>query len=74
MKKTKLNHIEKIESESCDTSQKSFDIIYLRIGPVIVITEDRIGIYQSEESFNSKSGKPMIIELQNEDDINMNLN
>ncbi len=63
-----MKYIKRIETESCEHGS-SFDIVYLNSGPVIVINDERIGVFKTETEFNSGDGDPIIIELN--DDINL---
>jgi hypothetical protein len=65
-----MKYIKRIETETCNENQ-TFEIVYLISGPVIVITDDRIAIFKSEEGFNNGNEDPLIIELKNN---NLNLN
>lgn len=69
-----MKYIKKIETESCEHGS-SFDIVYLNSGPVIVLNDERIGVFKTEEEFNSGDGDPEIIEFndnENETDLNLN--
>jgi hypothetical protein len=58
-----MKYIKRIETETCNENQ-TFEIVYLISGPVIVITDDRIAIFKTEDSFNSGEEDPLIIELK----------
>jgi hypothetical protein len=69
-KKQNMKYIKRIETETCNENQ-TFEIVYLISGPVIVITDERIAIFKTEEGFNSGDDNPLIIELKKN---NLNLN
>jgi hypothetical protein len=64
-----VKYIKKIETESCPQGN-SFDIVYLVSGSVIVINDERIGVYQTESGFNSGTEDPEVIELENNNNLN----